>query len=255
MKIYSRIALIMALVTLVPAITASAQEINVQTEVYVDTQTSPSMTPNPRQTPPPRTLKAQMGNRIEANRDVRNDILIKKQEGRPEMKPEMRNATGTRATSTLMFKKDAKMTLAKKMEAKQFEMRKAALLKELNRSIENLESIAERTASRITKAESSGRTMTEAKAALVVANEKIAKAKVEVTALENFKLASSTATTSTNASTTAEVDLAKPRVIGDSAIKAVKEAREALQKVVTAIAHAMGLKEGQNKASTTPTAN
>ena len=78
------------------------------------------------------------------------------------------------------------------------------------------------------------------------AKEKIEKAKAEVAAFDALPAPSPSTTASTDASltTTAEVDLAKPRALGDAAIKSVKEARDALQKVVVSIGHNMGVKAG-----------
>ena len=151
-----------------------------------------------------------------------------------------------RASSTDMFKRSVEIRkdIKKKMEIRQFEIRKNALVKELYISLSNLSNISSRIASRITKAESEGRTMTEARTLLTTANNKLAEAKVAVAAFESLAPAT--------ASSTVEIDLGKPRVVGDAAIKSVKEARDAFQKVVVAIAHAMGLR---NASTTNPTAN
>src|SRR6185369_8929686 len=97
------------------------------------------------------------------------------------------------------------------------------------------------------KAEQSGRTMTNAKNLLVIADQKITSAQSAIDTLANLSatstIATSTQATST-ASTTTEVDLGKPRVIGSAAIRAVKDAQRALKDVVVAIAHSMGLKLG-----------
>lgn len=147
--------------------------------------------------------------------------------------------------NAMQFKRDAKEVrkdIAKKMEIKTFEVRKNALVKELTLSLENMTSIAARIDSRIVKIEAEGRTMTEARALLVTANEKLAKAKADVAAFA--ALAAPTPAPSTSPTATAEVDLAKPRTVGDAAIKSVKEARDAFQKVVKAIGNNMGVKAG-----------
>ncbi len=153
-----------------------------------------------------------------------------------------------RASTSAMFKENKQMRkeIAKKMELRQFEARKNALLKELNHALANLADISVRIDARIVKAEGEGRTMTDAKALLVIANDKLIKAKADVDA---FRALTATSTV-TNASTTAEVELTKPRVLGDAAIKSVKEAREAFQKVVVAIAKGMGLKIGVTASTT-----
>ena len=191
-------------------------------------------------------IKANIENRLEANKDARNALLEKKQEMRMELKADARMEKREQASASIMFKRDKRGAVAKKMEARAFEVRKAALLKLLTNSLENQTDIAARIESRIEKAEASGRTMTEARALLVTANEKHVKATAAVEALAALTPATSTVT----ASTTVEADLAKPRQVGDAAIKAVKESRDAYQKVVVAIAHNMGLKNEANASTT-----
>jgi hypothetical protein len=204
---------------------------------------------------PQAKLRAQIENRVEnrdKNRDVRNELLEKKQTAR-EMKPVI-----AQASSSMLFKRATGMRIeiAKKMEVKMFEARKNALVKELTKAILNLEDISRRIDSRIAKAESSGRTMTEPKALLVTAREKLVKAKADVAALKALN-ASTTVSTNSSASSTSETDLAKPRQIGDAAIKSVKEARDAFQKVVVSIAQNMGLgeKRGEDRKQATTTKN
>ncbi len=208
--------------------------------------------------PTPATIKARIEDRknqerpnplqknAEARKEMQGQIQTIKQDGREQMKLAQASSTEARA----MFKKDAKdmrADIKKKMEVKQFETRKNALVKELTRALSNLADIVTRIESRITKAESEGRNMTEPKALLVTAIQKIAKAKTEVAA---FQALSASSTPSTTGSTTPEVDLSKPRQIGDAAIKSVKEARDALQKVVVSIAHNMGLGKDGTATST-----
>ncbi len=231
--------------------------ITVQAE---ETGTNGSIRPN---------IKAQIENRKENNKEVRTNILERrelKKEVRSEVKEmraeikDMRAETkqeikAMRASSTEMFKRtngEVRKDIAKKMELRAFETRKNALVKELNFSLTNLSSIVIRIEARITKVESEGRDMTEAKALLVTAKEKIEKAKTDVAAFQALNITPITNGTSTNPS---EIELTKPRVLGDTAIKSVKEARDALQKVVVAIAHAMGVKSETNPSSETNSTN
>jgi len=203
---------------------------------------------------PIKTLEA----RIEQNREVRNALLDKRQEVKKEMKAELKDVRAEkkeemkllRASTTTEFKKnnEIRKDIKQKMEAKQFEIRKNALLKELGISLANLANISTRIEARIVKAEESGRTMTEARALFVEATAKLTKAKADVAAFQALNIGP----VSANATTTAEVDLVKPRVAGDAAIKSVKEARDAFQKVVVAIAHSMG---NPTKATSTPSTN
>ncbi|MCL5781877.1 MAG: hypothetical protein M1459_00780 [Patescibacteria group bacterium] len=131
-----------------------------------------------------------------------------------------------------------------------FRIRQQALVKQLNLSISNLEQIAGRIGDRIEKAEAAGRNMTEAKGLLAQAVTDISAAKDTIDAVANYVPPAPTA------STTAQVDLAKPREIGAGAIAAVTKARKDLVATVEAIAHAMGIKLGNTASgSTTPATN
>lgn len=197
-------------------------------------------------------------NRIQQNREVRNALLDQRKDIRTVASTTIKNLRVEeradlkiiRASTTEMFKKskEIRKEISKKMEARVFEIRKNALIKELNISLTNLTNISTRIDARITKAEGEGRTMTEAKALLVIAKDKLEKAKTAVAAFQTLNL--STGNTTTTVGATVQVDLVKPRVAGDAAIKSVKEARDAFQKVVVAIAHAMGLKLGVTASTT-----
>lgn len=145
------------------------------------------------------------------------------------------------ASSTEMFKKmkEARQDIMKKMKQDVFELRKKALVNQLTTSLENMANIRLRISERITKLESEGKNMTEAKAALATADDKIAKAKVAVNA---FAALNVTVGSTGSASSTTEVELTKPRQLGDAAIKAVKDARDALKLVIKFITPA-----GENK--------
>jgi hypothetical protein len=123
----------------------------------------------------------------------------------------------------------------KAMRPENFKMQKNKIFHELNVALNNLKNVRSRVAARITKAESSGRDMTEAKNLLITADAKIVLAQNAVLALNNI---SATSTGTTTASTT--IDLGKPRQVAQGAIKAIRDAQKALNKVVIAIAHAMG---------------
>jgi len=130
------------------------------------------------------------------------------------------------------FKTNRKEVL-KKMKTDEFQVRANALVKQLTMSLENLVSIRTRVSDVIAKQEAEGKVLTEAKAALAVADTKIESARTAVSTLASLTVSSSTP--STNASST-ETDLTKPRQVGDAAIKAVKDARDSLKVVVRAIA-------------------
>ncbi len=188
--------------------------------------------------------------KVEAKGELR-DLKDARVANMPMVKREIKNGS-----TTEMFKKvktgtsTDKIAVAKKMRKDTFVIRKNALVKQLNIAIENITNIGARIAERIVKVEGEGRDMTEAEASLVIANEKLAKAKIAVDLLAAY------APATTTASTTAEISIEKPRQIGDAAIKAVKEARDAFKKVIQDIAHNMGRgSEMRNATSTATTTN
>lgn len=162
----------------------------------------------------------------EERKDIREDIREERKEDRKEL----------RASTTAAFKalKNERGEMVKKMQSNAYEMRKVALLKELNATLNNLVNVRAKIQERMTMLEGKGRDMTKAKADLVIADDKISKAK---TAIEAFaSLPTPTSATIANGTTTQEVNLEKPRKTGDDAIKAVKSARDALKVVLKSIA-------------------
>ncbi len=167
--------------------------------------------------------KKMMEERKEIREERREDIKDIRISAKKEMgmiKRDMKDAS-----STEMFKmmKEKRQEISRTMKREVFEKRKSALIKELNVSLENLTNLRERINNRINTIEATTTNSTriaEAKTALVIADEKLAKAKSAVAIF-------STPT----ASSTEEVDLKKPREVGDAAIKSVKEARDSLKKV------------------------
>ncbi len=217
-------------------------------------------------------IKTQVENRIELNKDIRNadlekrqairqDVKTKIQENianRKEIRGEMKEAIKERldgirliqATSTGMFKKiiGEKKEELKKMKTEAFQIRKEALIKELNIAVNNLLNIASRIESRITKLESEGKILTDARNLLTSAKAKIDTAKINVEALNNMVM---TTPLDTNTATSTEIDLSKPRQLGDIAIKSVKEAKDSLMKVVASIEKIV--KATMNATTTSPT--
>ncbi|HEY4503527.1 MAG TPA: hypothetical protein VJJ28_00220 [Candidatus Paceibacterota bacterium] len=235
-------------------------------QANTDTQIE-AINPKPVATRPPlgEKIKADIENRIEKNKEMRNDELGQRQEiknikqtAKQEIKDlrlEKREEIKLiRASSTDMFKRTAEIRkeIAKKMEVNKFEIRKNALVRELKVAISNLNNINIRIESRIIKAESEGRNMIDAKELLVTANNKLETAKAEVQRFENISIDLNINNTNNTVASTSEIDLVKPRQLGDTAIKSVREAKSAFQKVVNAIARAMGL---GNTASTTTVTN
>jgi hypothetical protein len=206
-----------------------------------------------------RDMRASTSVEVKGIRAELKDMRKNFDEDRKEMREDRKENMGNlkmpimlrRASSTDMFKRmnNEGKDLIKKMKKDDFESRKKALLNQLNISLENLSAIKTRINDRILKAELEGRNVTDAKSALAIADDKLAKAKTAVEALSTLQAPSPSSGTASST----EVDLTKPRQVGDSAIKAVKEARDAYKKVIDIIAKSMGL--GDKPASSTPATN
>lgn len=215
-------------------------------------------TKNTPPTPPRPTLKEikairdekmqenRIENRVEKRMEVRDEKRDDMRDAMEEKRKERMEIHASTTEKMALFKRNAKEEIKKKMEERTFEIRKNALIKELNVAIRNIEGVDIRIKTRIEKIGSTADT-TEVKSLLKIAEDKLAKAKTDVASLESMRPLTASSTT---ASTSAEVDLSKPRVLGDAAIKSVKEARDAFKKVVVAIGHLMG-NEGEKEATTT----
>lgn len=195
--------------------------------------------------------------RIEINKEKRDDIKEKRdeikdvrKENRAEIKDLKKEMDGDRkdmklameasrrqikASSTEMFKKmkDEKKELAKKLKRDTFEIRKDALVKQLTMTLENLANIRARLSDKIVALKAESKDVTVAEKSLADADALILKAKTAVTTLSTYSPATSTT----------EVELEKPRQVGDLAIKSVKEARDSLKKVLSEIVKLLPKKE------------
>lgn len=278
---YLYIALIMALFITAPFAARAEEataEVTVEATATTDTQIRPGTKPPVRPgTPVPAMLRDQLRTKaenIQNNVEARNKLL----EGRKDAsttKPMIRADIKMMASSTLKERADIRSDrreevkdlrqegrqdmknasntierreIRKDMRMDIFKARKEAIIKQLTVSLNNLKQIRERIGSRIEKAAAEGRDMTKAKSLLVTADTKITAAINAVQALIAYTPTTVTATSSTETSAEASVELNKPRQMGEVAIKAIKEANTALVAVVRAIAQAMGL--GNNATST-----
>jgi len=214
-------------------------------------------------------------NKIQQNQQVRNDLVDQKRNIATttkaqvkEIKTDAKDAIRTATTSA--ERKEIKV----QAKADVFAAQQMRVVRQLQLALDNLKQIQTRLQSRIEKAEQSGRNMTEPKALMAVATTKVMTAQSAIDALKGItpspiispinstSTGTSTATTTTTATTTATsssttggiVDLKQPRKAADNAIKAVKDAREALNAVVRSVAKNMGLKLGQPTVSPTNTA-
>lgn len=227
-------------------------------------QTGSTEPVSPTQKPPVSgrpDLKTRVESRIENNENnrglrqaekrvenIKERVEIKK-EKRDDIKSMKLDENASTSERLSMFKKNMRDDMKKKMEIKTFEIRKNALIKELNVALRNLDSVDERVKARIEKISAEGKDVSSIKTLLTSAEEKLAKAKIDVKSLDSLSPASSTPSTGTS---TSEVDLSKPRVLGNAAIKSVKDARDAFKKVVEEIAHKSGNKI-EKQATSTPT--
>ncbi len=195
--------------------------------------------------------------RVEINKERKDDIKEKRdelkdirKENRAEIKDLKKEMDGDRkdmklameasrrqikASSTEMFKKmkDEKKELAKKIKRDTFEIRKDALVKQLTMTLENLANIRARLNDKITALKAESKDVTVAEKSLADADALILKAKTAVTTLSTYSPATSTT----------DVELEKPRQVGDLAIKSVKEARDSLKKVLSEIVKLLPKKE------------
>ncbi len=250
------LAILILSLALASVAVAQAEEVSTDANGSADNEivVQPPAPPKP---PIGQRIKANMENRLEKNREVRNIEINRKSSTTPPLAPKgdrpeqmmLREKASTSmmlranaSTSMMLFKKNngERKEVMKKMEMKVFEIRKNALVHELTIALKNLETASARIESRITKAEGEGKDMAASRALLVTAQASLAKAKTEVAAFEALSI--TTPGTGASASTTAEVELTRPRALGDAAIKSVKEARDAMKKVVESIAKALGVK-------------
>lgn len=124
-----------------------------------------------------------------------------------------------------------------------FRTRQTAFVAQLQLSIRNLEQISARINDRISKLEQEGKDMTSTKSLMVTAQIKIEAAKIAVGAVASYVPPTATSSASS-------VDLIRPRSIGSDATKAVREARDALKKVVESLIRIMGLNVNITASST-----
>lgn len=198
---------------------------------------------------------------IRNNEDTRNEMLERRREiassthaTREDIRDERRDDIRGIRTEERKSLHDATSTEDRReirVEARLdiFKVRQDALVRQLTLSLSNLKQIRERVSSRIAKLEASSTDMTQAKADLATADAKISAAEAAINGVKSyvppapqFRNATSTEHISdnANATTSAIVNLDKPRKVGEAAIKAIKDARDALKVVVRDIAHTMG---------------
>ncbi|GEM_PF-878737 len=177
--------------------------------------------------------------------------------GKPNRGPVLGNGHGTieqRPNASTTDRGDQATKNLPKVRKDIYDQQKNHLISQLNQALTNLSQVRGRIAERITKAETNGRDMTNAKALLITADAKLAAAKTAIDTLTNLKPITAS-TTDTASTTSSSIDLGKPRQVGAAAIKAIGDAKKALNDVVVAIAHSMGFKVGQDGTITATSTN
>lgn len=146
------------------------------------------------------------------------------------------------ASSTLRERMESRMENVKKLRMDEFKKRQKNIVSQLERALNNLKQIRSRLVSRIEKAESSGRDMTEPRRLITIADTKIDLAAKGIADFASHNASTTTASATTTVESDDEVDLTKPRQINVEVIKSIKDAHRALVDVVISIAHNMGVK-------------
>lgn len=267
---YALLALITAIAVTSPAVSRAQEGASADGSVDASTQADLTNYVPGRGTPPPQgryyppsdrpgtssvknlirnDINARMKN-LQTNQDIRENKLanklastspIRKEALKERMEERKAIATSTRGEIKDIRKEGREdMRHASSTEDRRearadmrldiFAARKAAIVGQLNISLSNLTQIRGRISSRIDKLATDGKDMTKPKALLATADLKLAAASQVIASLAAFSATSSTTTT-----TDMQVNLGKPREIGDAAIRAVNEARKALNDVVVEI--------------------
>ena len=211
--------IIVLLVIIVACVFVIYRQVNAETPTSTDSS----------QTNVTNTIKEKLRANAPVKEKIKNNI---------EEKSELRNKLMAERASTTIERRNN----VQNMKIQAFKIRHSTLIRQIRLSFKNLEQVTSRIVARIEKAETSGRDMTKAKGALLIAREKLSLAEQAIKNLSNYEpvLVSNT----NKASNEDTVDLVKPRQIADEAIIAIKVARDALIDVVREIAHSMGLGTG-----------
>ena len=187
---------------------------------------------------------------VKANKDIRNTAVEARIGIATSTRAEVRDIRvntkqDLKAASTTTQKHEIRMEMRKDVFSAQLNK----MINQVTLSLNNLKQIRTRVEARIEKATQAGRNMSKAKDLLVTADAKILSAEQTINSLKS--LGASTSTVSTTA--TSIIKLERPRQMGADAIKAVNEVRKALNTVIIAIAHDMGLKLGNATTTATST--
>jgi len=227
--------------------------------VEIEAETSIPKSLRGNMTPPHVDIKTRIREKIDFRQENRKDIRdmssttrMDRKEIREETRMEIKDMRDERK----MLVKNASSSIERREIRKNihvdiFKAQHKRLVTQLELALTNLKQIRARIVSRIEKVEAENKDMTEARRLLAVSDTKITLAAQEIATLAAYTPAG-TVTTGATTTTSTEVDLVKPRQIGEAAIKAVREVHKSLVDVIKAIAHTMGTK-AEIQATTTTT--
>jgi len=137
------------------------------------------------------------------------------------------------------------------MLAKQFQTKKAILVRQFETAIKNLTNLSTRINARIVKEQATGRDLSEAVSLMKTAQLKIGEASTALKTLQNYSpMETGTGTTSASIAGETKINLETARQLIATTQKTITEARKALNAVVVSIAHSMGLKLNQGSTTT-----
>jgi len=184
--------------------------------------------------------------RSENRKDIRGMASTTRME-----KKEIKDARGERK----IMRNSASSSIERKENRKNvrieiFQAHQKRLVAQLELALTNLSQIRARIISRIEKLEAETKDMSEARRLIAVSDTKITLAVQEIATLASYIPAGTVITVGTTTEST-QIDLVKPRQIGENAIKAVREVHRSLVDVIITIAHTIRTKANERATTTT----
>jgi len=240
-----------ALVLSVPAL-SHAEETTVDADASVSAEVSAPTRSKPLDIKD--RIRENAGLRPENRKDIRGMASTTRME-KKEINTEARMEIKDVREEGKMLRKSASSSMERKENRKNvhiqiFQAQQKRLVTQLELALTNLKQVRARIISRIEKSESENKDMTEVRRLIAVSDTKITLAAQEIATLAAYTPAG-TVTTGGTTTTSTDVDLIKPRQIGEAAIKAVREVHRSLVDVITTIAHTIGIKADVRATTTT----
>lgn len=256
MKKEFKITIILAVcaLALAPAVFAQAEENATNTAVTAEVNVTVDGKEMQRRLPPPQGIGAKIKANLQINKDERNKRLEERKDIREERRADIKDARIDAREDMKAHPEDRK-EIKRDMRGEIFKIRLSARIKQFTVSITNLESIATRIGSRITKSKEEGRNVTESEALLVTANTKISAAKANLATFASLVATASSTGSTTSSSTETSASSSPIMQAGMAASKSIDEARNALKRVLMSLGHALGKKIDFAATTTTSTAS